>query len=96
MRAGSWREMLSRCLSSLILRLVVLVARWLKRPLHHYVSFNRRVPFLRVGLTGRWGGREGGKGQQRSLLHEAVTSSFAGFGLRFEQLRLVQKGWVSE
>lgn len=47
--------MLSWCLSSLILRLVALVARCLKKPLHHYISFKKDRPFLTVGLTGRLG-----------------------------------------
>lgn len=45
--------MLSRCLSSFLLRLLALVARWLNKPLHHYISFKRDRPFLTLGLTGK-------------------------------------------
>ena len=45
--------MLSRCVSWLLLRLVSVLARWARRPLDHYVSFDRDVQFLTIGLTGR-------------------------------------------
>lgn len=67
--------MLNRCLSSILLRLLALVSRWLKKPLHRYVSFKRDRPFLTLGLTGKVG-RERQFCSVQILRHEYEANAF--------------------
>lgn len=44
--------MLGRLASSLILRLLAVLARFLNKPLHHFFSIKEDQPFLTFSLTG--------------------------------------------
>ena len=89
--------MLSKCISSLLFRLLVLAARWLGKPLRRYVSFSREAPFFSLRLVGRSFERVmQGRGTRGCLLAiGGMVLLFAGFTIKLLKVRLLPQGWVS-